>query len=120
MLQRTPISVGLGHWVPLPVLLGKTHGRCKTPSRSPLDGYLPNSADLPVAAAGILAASGITGGSEQQQPMVWEPMARPGGSALGGSVPAAPQEGPGQAGQRCAPQHHCRHHGNCRMTHSRL
>lgn len=56
MLQRTPISMGLGHRVLLPVLLGKTHGCYKTPSRIPPDRQIPDSADLPVAAAGIFAA----------------------------------------------------------------
>lgn len=110
MLQRMPCIPGALN------ATGDTQ-TLQDPWQKPPQVVNPNSADLPVAADGICAASGVVGVCGQQ-PVTWEPMARPGGSVLGGSVPSAPREGLGGAGQRCAPQHHRRCHGNCRMSHT--
>lgn len=107
MLQGTPITVGLGQRVPLPVLLGRHTAAVrpqppKDPREQPLTERIPDSADLPLAAVDILAASGVAGGSGQL-PVAWEPMARPGAQRRGARGPALPGQGWGQRGSAALP-----------------
>lgn len=105
MLERTPRSVGLGHRVPLSVRLGghTAAPRPPVPQRAPdrpnprqhrlTAGRRPHPRSLGGRRGLRAAARGMgTHGTSR-------------GSAAGRSVPCAPREGLGAAGQRRAPRH---------------